>query len=62
MAHERPIAAAYSRSDASLRFMQPRPCAGSDAASVGVVGAMTGGALAAAEPWGALEFLRKDVL
>ena len=38
--------------------------AGSDVASVGVVGAMMGGALAAvaAEPWATLKFLRKDVL
>ena len=38
--------------------------AGSDVASVGVVGAMMGGALAAvaAEPWATLKFMRKDVL
>ncbi len=38
--------------------------AGSDVASVGVVGAMMGGALAAvaAEPWNTLKFMRKDVL
>jgi hypothetical protein len=36
----------------------------SDVASVASVGAMLGGALAAiaAAPWGALKFLRKDVL
>lgn len=37
---------------------------GSDVASVGVIGAAMGGALAAvaAEPWGTLQFLRKGVL
>jgi all-trans-retinol 13,14-reductase len=38
--------------------------AGSDVASVGVVGALMGGALAAvaAEPWAAMKFLRREVL
>ncbi len=52
------------------RYLKPRSpvpglfFAGSDVASVGVVGAMMGGALAAvaAEPWATLGFMRKGVL